>query len=84
MKILLQEQLFVQELVTVKHYTDVTFHEPAVKTNIPHKVWHSLTLFVHTHCALVSLFPVKMLLKKQHYSVLKTNIFLSLFSTVRH
>lgn len=33
MKILLQEQLFVQELVTVKHYTDVTFHEPAAKTN---------------------------------------------------
>lgn len=30
--------MFVQELIIVKHYTDVTFHEPAVKTNIPHKV----------------------------------------------
>lgn len=62
MKILLQEQVLVQELVTVKHYTDVTFHEPAVKTNIPHKVWHPLIWFVHTHCALVCLFPVKVLL----------------------
>lgn len=66
MKILLQEQLFAQELVTVKHYTGVTFHEPAVETNIPHKAWHPLIWFVHTHCALVSLFPVKMLLKEQH------------------
>lgn len=77
MKILLQEQLFDQELVTVKHYTDVTFHEPAVKTNISHKVWHPLMWFVHIHCALISLFPVKMLLKEEHYSILKPNIFLS-------
>lgn len=83
MKILLQEQLFVQELVTVKHYTDVTFHEPAVKTNTPLKVWHPLIWFVRTHCDLVSLFPVKMLLKEQHYSTLKLNCFSSLFSTAR-
>lgn len=75
MKILLQEQLFVQELVTVKHYTGVTFYEPGVKTNIPHKAWHPLIQFVHAYRALLSLFPVKIFLpKEQHHSVMKTKL----------
>lgn len=59
----------------MKHYTGVTFHEPGVKTNIPHKVWHALIQFVHAYCALFSLLPGKIfLLKEQHHSILKNKL----------
>lgn len=82
MKILLQEQLFVQELVTVKHDTDVIFHEPAVETNIPHKVWHPLIWSVHTHCARVSL-PCQDVTQGTALFNTEINCFSSLFSTAR-